>query len=120
MECEFGVTRILRFTLIRRERRTGSKECRIQHRWKVLHMSSMIELKVCANKDQVEHAEEILAALGLSISEAIPMFLAQIVLHDGLPFEVVLPDMDSRDDGCVVTGFYCFLIKQRWFRLNHA
>lgn len=60
-------------------------------------MKEKIELKVCANKDQVEHAEEILAALGLSISEAISMFLAQIVLHDGLPFEVVLPDMDSRD-----------------------
>ena len=38
-----------------------------------------------------EQAEMILAALGISSSNAITMFYKQIVLHNGLPFEVKLP-----------------------------
>ena len=38
-----------------------------------------------------EQAEMILAALGIPSSNAITMFYKQIVLHNGLPFEVKLP-----------------------------
>ena len=38
-----------------------------------------------------EQAEMILAALGISSSSAITMFYKQIVLNNGLPFEVKLP-----------------------------
>ena len=38
-----------------------------------------------------EQAEMILAALGIPASNAITMFYKQIVLHNGLPFEVKLP-----------------------------
>ena len=38
-----------------------------------------------------EQAEMILAALGISSSNAITMFYKQIVLNNGLPFEVKLP-----------------------------
>ena len=39
------------------------------------------------------NAEQILATLGLTPSEAINVFLNQVVLHKGLPFSVKVPDM---------------------------
>lgn len=41
--------------------------------------------------DVKERAENILSALGVPASNAINMFYKQIILHRGLPFEVVLP-----------------------------
>lgn len=39
-----------------------------------------------------EQAESILSALGIPASNAITMFYKQIILKNGLPFEVKLPD----------------------------
>ncbi len=39
-----------------------------------------------------ENAEEILAKLGITPSGAIQMLYSQIVLHDGMPFELRLPE----------------------------
>ncbi len=41
--------------------------------------------------DVKEQAEDILFALGLSASSAVNMFLKQVILHRGIPFEVKLP-----------------------------
>lgn len=41
--------------------------------------------------DVKERAESILMALGVPASNAINMFYKQIILHNGLPFEVKLP-----------------------------
>ncbi|MBQ8508364.1 MAG: type II toxin-antitoxin system RelB/DinJ family antitoxin [Clostridia bacterium] len=38
-----------------------------------------------------QYADEILVTLGLSTSEAINLFLHQVVLRGGLPFSVTLP-----------------------------
>ena len=38
-------------------------------------------------------AEQILSRLGLTPSEAINVFLNQVVLHRGLPFVIKVPDM---------------------------
>lgn len=38
-------------------------------------------------------AERILSRLGMTPSDAINVFLNQVVLHKGLPFEVKVPDM---------------------------
>ena len=38
-----------------------------------------------------EQAEQVLERLGLSMSNAVGMFLRQIVLHRGIPFEMKLP-----------------------------
>jgi DNA-damage-inducible protein J len=38
-----------------------------------------------------EDAEKLLACLGLSITEAMSIFLHQVVMNDGLPFEVRKP-----------------------------
>jgi DNA-damage-inducible protein J len=40
--------------------------------------------------------EPILAALGLSASDAIRLFYAQVALHKGLPFEVAIPNKTTR------------------------
>ena len=41
--------------------------------------------------DVKEQAEAILSALGIPASSAVNMFYKQIILHRGLPFDVVLP-----------------------------
>jgi DNA-damage-inducible protein J len=41
-------------------------------------------------------AEAILAKLGLSPSDAIRLFYAQVTLRDGLPFEVRIPNATPR------------------------
>ncbi len=38
-----------------------------------------------------ERAEETLKDLGLSITDAINVFLNQVILHDGIPFEIKKP-----------------------------
>ena len=53
-------------------------------------------LNIHLNKTQVERAENILSELGLSMSEAVSIFLAQVVLLEGLPFGVALPDPDDQ------------------------
>ena len=42
--------------------------------------------------DLKEQAENILTALGIPASNAITMFYKQIILQNGLPFEVKLPE----------------------------
>ena len=42
--------------------------------------------------DLKERAESILTALGIPASNAITMFYKQIILQNGLPFEVKLPE----------------------------
>lgn len=41
-------------------------------------------------------AEKVLRGVGVRTSDAITMFLHQIVLHRGLPFEVRIPTMETR------------------------
>ena len=48
-------------------------------------------LHIRVNGDVKQDAENTLEVLGLSISEAVNMFLHQISLVGGLPFEVRLP-----------------------------
>lgn len=48
-------------------------------------------LNVNVDKENKEEATKILKSLGLNMSTAINMFLAQIVKKDGIPFEVVNP-----------------------------
>ncbi len=39
-----------------------------------------------------EDAQEILNKLNITMSEAISMYLAQITMHKGIPFEVKIPN----------------------------
>ena len=48
---------------------------------------------ICASVDPTvkKQAEEILGQLGISMSNAIDMFLRQIVMQNGIPFDMKLP-----------------------------
>ena len=46
----------------------------------------------CVGANTLTMAEMILSALGIPASNAITMFYKQIVLNNGLPFEVKLPE----------------------------
>ena len=39
-----------------------------------------------------QHAKTILKKLNISMSEAISMYLSQITLHNGIPFELKIPN----------------------------
>lgn len=49
-------------------------------------------IKVTIDPDLKEEAEKILAQFGLSPEEAITLFYRQVELHQGLPFEVNIPN----------------------------
>lgn len=48
-------------------------------------------LHIRVNETVKDNAEETLGMLGISISEAVNMFLCQVNLVGGIPFEVKLP-----------------------------
>ena len=48
-------------------------------------------LYVRIEPDVKEQAESILSELGIPVSNAIQMYYKQIILHQGLPFDVKLP-----------------------------
>ncbi len=54
-------------------------------------MAKSANLYARIEPDLKEQAETILTALGIPASNAITMFYKQIVLQNGLPFEVKLP-----------------------------
>ncbi len=41
-------------------------------------------------------SEEILEGLGLTFSEAIQLFLKQVIVYRGLPFEMKIPNEETR------------------------
>lgn len=54
-------------------------------------MSKTANLYVRIEPDLKEQAEKILSALGIPASNAINMFYKQIVLQNGIPFDLKLP-----------------------------
>ena len=54
-------------------------------------MSKSTNLYVRVEPDVKENAEAILTQLGIPMSNAVGMFLKQVILRRGIPFEVSLP-----------------------------
>ena len=54
-------------------------------------MSKSTNLYVRLEPDVKENAETILSQLGIPMSNAVGMFLKQVILRRGLPFDVTLP-----------------------------
>ena len=54
-------------------------------------MAKTNTLHIRIEPDVKERAEETLKDLGLSITDAINVFLNQVILHDGIPFEIKKP-----------------------------
>jgi DNA-damage-inducible protein J len=55
-------------------------------------MSSSTTVQVRVDEQTKTQAKKVLDALHLSMSEAICLFLRQVVLHRGIPFEVKIPN----------------------------
>lgn len=55
-------------------------------------MSSSATVQVRVDEQTKAQAKKVLGALHLSMSEAVCMFLRQVVLHRGIPFEVKIPN----------------------------
>jgi len=60
-------------------------------------MSSSATVQVRIDEQTKAQAKKVLGALHLSMSEAICLFLRQVVLHRGLPFEVKIPNALTRE-----------------------
>lgn len=50
-----------------------------------------VQMQVRVDESTKKQATELLSGLGLNMTDAINMFLKQIILQDGLPFEVKYP-----------------------------
>jgi DNA-damage-inducible protein J len=57
---------------------------------KTAYITARIEPKLKAQ------AGRVLAKVGVSTTDAITMFMQQVVLHEGLPFEVRIPNARTR------------------------
>jgi DNA-damage-inducible protein J len=65
-----------------------------------------------------DNAERILGELGLTVSQAISLFYRQVELHDGLPFDVRLPNATTRralDDAQARRGLTSFATPEELF-----
>ena len=54
------------------------------------------EIRSRIEPDLKENATRILAACGLNVSDAVRLFLRQVVAQNGLPFEVKAPNAITR------------------------
>ena len=60
-------------------------------------MSKSTNLYVRVEPDVKENAETILSQLGIPMSNAVGMFLKQVILRRGIPFDVTLPQSHPLD-----------------------
>ena len=60
-------------------------------------MSKSTNLYIRVEPDVKEHAEMILTQLGIPMSNAVGMFLKQVILHRGLPFDATHPASQPLD-----------------------
>lgn len=58
-------------------------------------MAKTAQLNVRLEQNLKDAAEAVFKQLGITSSEAINMFLSQVVLRKGLPFEVSIPDIED-------------------------
>ena len=49
-------------------------------------------IQACVDLDLKREAEGVFAELGLSATEAITLFYKRVILHQGLPFDVKVPN----------------------------
>ena len=71
--------------------------------------AEMIRARV--DRDLKREAGELFSELGLSATEAITLFYRQVTLHQGMPFEVRMPNAETVEalqqarDGVGLTGY---------------
>lgn len=58
-------------------------------------MAATTPTQIRIEESTKKQAIELLAGLGLNLSEAVNMFLKQVVLQRGIPFEVKYPELKA-------------------------
>lgn len=58
-------------------------------------MAKTDTLHIRIEPDMKKKAEKTLSELGLSLTDAINVFLAQVILQDGIPFEIKKPKFNK-------------------------
>jgi len=58
-------------------------------------MSKTAKVQVRVNENLKREAKKIFESLGLSMSEAINLYLAQVQLQRGIPFSVKIPNQET-------------------------
>ena len=56
------------------------------------HVATTTPTQIRIEENTKKQAVELLEGLGLNLSDAVNMFLKQVILHNGLPFEVKYPE----------------------------
>jgi DNA-damage-inducible protein J len=59
-------------------------------------MSAKIQTSLRLDAEKLTEAKQILSQLGINFSEAVNIFTSLIVAKQGLPFDVVLPNEESK------------------------
>lgn len=59
-------------------------------------MSAKIQTSLRLDAEKLSEAKQILSQLGMNFSEAVNIFTSLIVAKQGLPFEVALPNADTK------------------------
>lgn len=59
-------------------------------------MSAKIQTSLRLDAEKLNEAKQILSQLGMNFSEAVNIFTSLIVAKQGLPFDVALPNEDSK------------------------
>ena len=70
----------------------ASKCLQMQSKRRIFGTMSTVAKNFRIDSELNNQASKLLEGLGLSMSQAISMFLKQVVLHRGLPFEVKYPE----------------------------
>ena len=60
-------------------------------------MTRTATIRARVSPDLKHETEEVFTALGISPAEAIRLFYRQVTLHRGLPFDVKLPNEETRE-----------------------
>ncbi len=60
-------------------------------------MAKTVQMNVRIEVDLKHKTEHVLEKLGLSTTQAVTLFFKQINLHKGLPFDVSVPNAESRE-----------------------
>lgn len=58
-------------------------------------MAKKNAIYIRVNSDVKLEAEKILSRLGLSMSDAVSLFLNAVIVHRGIPFPIQLPSEDQ-------------------------
>ncbi|MGB4499539.1 MAG: type II toxin-antitoxin system RelB/DinJ family antitoxin [Methylococcaceae bacterium] len=59
-------------------------------------MSAKVQTSLRIDAEKFIEAKQILAMLGMNFSEAVNIFTSQVVAQRGLPFQVMLPNEETK------------------------